>query len=94
MNRTEACFFPGNFANKLSLKVHCISNILSYVCTLAVGAFGCNRDLENVTISTFAITPSNIYAIISWLNFNLETSKWYQMKAYELYFYLIPLYLN
>ena len=94
MNRTETCFFPGNFANKLSLKVHCISNILSHVCTLAVGAFGCNWDFKNVTIATFAITPSNIYDIISWFNFNLETSEWYPMKAYELYFEMLPFYVN
>ena len=94
MSRRGTRLFLWNFADQLCLKVHCIRNILSHVCTLAVGAFGRNGDLKNVTMATFAITPSNIYDAISWFNFNLETSEWYQMKAYELYFYLIPLYVN
>ena len=64
------------------------------VLRLAVGAFGCNRDFKNVIIATFAITPSNIYDIISWFNFKLETPEWYPMKAYELYFSMIPFYVT
>ena len=51
-----------------------------------LGHLGVTGILKNVTIATFSITPSNIYDIISWFNFNLETSEWYPMKAYELYF--------
>ena len=48
MNRRETCFFPGNFAIQLILKIDCISNILSNVCTLEVGAFGRNKDLNTL----------------------------------------------
>jgi hypothetical protein len=36
----------GNFADLTSLKLHCLRNILSVVCTLAVGAFSRNKDLK------------------------------------------------
>jgi hypothetical protein len=44
----ETLLFParGNFADLTSLKVHCLRNILSVVCTLAVGAFSRNKDLK------------------------------------------------
>ena len=53
-----------------------------------LGHLGVTGILKNV------ITPSNIYDIISWFNFNLETSEWYPMKAYELYFEMLPFYVN
>ena len=59
-----------------------------------LGHLGVTGILKNVTIATFAITPSNIYDIISWFNFNLQTSEWYPMKAYELYFEMLPFYVN
>ena len=46
MNRKET--FPGNFANQHFLKIYRISNILSHICTLAVGAFGRNKDLNTL----------------------------------------------
>ena len=48
MNRRESCLFPWNFANQLFLKIYCISNILRHVCTLAIGAFGSNKDLNTL----------------------------------------------
>ena len=47
-----------------------------------------------ITVATFTIKPLNIYYTISWLRFDADALEWYKMKAYELCFYVLPLYVN